>query len=192
MVPALAAGTRDGGLGQRAQQHVDDALRGLDVAAGDGAGGRASTMLPSGGQRERAQDAGGGGRVFAEQAAQDVEAGGERDGADGVDAAGHLRRGAGEVDGDGSGARGVESELDAIGWESVTPSSSSQSSAVKARGHGAQLGADQALGVVEQLFDERLSLARRTSQPAQHALLADAAGADLRSRSPSRSSACGR
>src|SRR5208282_3483461 len=88
-------------LRQRFQKYVDNSLRSLNVASSDG-GGR---LCVDHGSRWRdytdgAHEAGGGGHVLAEQAAEDVEAGRVGDGLYRVDRALDLRVAAGEVDGD--------------------------------------------------------------------------------------------
>ena len=88
--------------GQGLQEHVDDALRSFDIAAGDG-GGRPGIDDGSGwsDDADGTHESGGGGHVFAQQAAEDVEAGRVGDGFDGIDGALDLGVAAGEIDGDG-------------------------------------------------------------------------------------------
>src|ERR1700687_3788190 len=101
-------GARGGGrdavgnrLRQRFQKDVDNSLGSLNVAASNG-GGR--VCVDHGSRRsddtDGAHESGGGGHVFAEQAAEDVEAGGVGDRLDRVDRALYLWVAAGEVDSD--------------------------------------------------------------------------------------------
>src|ERR1019366_10059302 len=88
-------------LGQRFQKYVDNSLGSLNVATSDG-GGRSCVDNGSrwSDHTDGAHESGGGGHVFAEQAAEDVEAGRVGDRLDRVDCALDLRVAAGEVDGD--------------------------------------------------------------------------------------------
>src|SRR6202521_3127506 len=88
-------------LRQRFQKDVDNSVLCFDVAASNG-GGRSRVDHGSrwSDDTDGAHQAGGGGHVFAEQAAEDVEAGRVGDRLDRVDRARDLRGAAGEVDGD--------------------------------------------------------------------------------------------
>ena len=117
MVPEAAAGNAIGNrLRQRLQQHVDNALRSFDIATGDRRG-RSGVDHGSGwsDDADRTHQAGGGGHVLAQQAAEDVEARRVRDRLDGVDRALNLRVAAGEVDGDKAGAFPARGRL-FYGW----------------------------------------------------------------------------
>ena len=101
MVPEAAAGMRSGiACARRSQEHVDDALRSFDIASGHGCG-RLGVDHGSGrgDDADGSHESGGGGHIFAQQAAEDVEAGRVGDGFDGIDGALDLRVAAGEVDG---------------------------------------------------------------------------------------------
>ena len=93
MVPELAAGMRSGSAGaRRAQEGVDDALRGFDIATGDGCR-RAGVHDGALGRKDLdgAHKSGGSDGAGRKQAAEDVEHSRPGDGVDGVDAAGDLR-----------------------------------------------------------------------------------------------------
>ena len=102
VVHGALAGRRDAvrdGLGQRSEQDVDDALGGLDVAAGaggrefrvdDGALGRPDLDRPHQARIE--------GDVLLDEGAEDIENGRTGDGEVGVDAALGLGRGTAEID----------------------------------------------------------------------------------------------
>ena len=83
---------------ERTHERIDDALRGFDIAAGNGCG---RTRVDDGARGSEDLDgtheAGGGDGAAGQQAAEDIENGGPGDGVDRVDAAGNLRVGAGEV-----------------------------------------------------------------------------------------------
>ena len=146
-------------LGQRAQQHVNDALRGLNISAGHGC---RWTRIDDGtlgrDQLDRAHQSGGRGNVFAQQAAEDVEAGGIRDGFHGVDAALHLRRAAGEIDDDGSRlaarsfccARKGDAHRNAHGRVADAIVVEHVLGGVASRGRGRQKCAHHFLGVIQQ------------------------------------------
>src|SRR5579863_2037695 len=80
------------GLRQRAEEHIDDALRGLDVAAGN-RGGRERIDDRAGrrDQLDRAHQAGVGGHGLGGETLHHIESGGECDRVIGVDRAAHLR-----------------------------------------------------------------------------------------------------
>ena len=159
MVPALAAGTRAGTACANARSSTStircevSTFPPATAAGGTCVHDRARGCL----QRQWPQNAFGRGRIFLEQAAQHVEARGERDGANCIDAAGNLRRGAGEVDMHAARLR-IESEPHrdlarliryAIAVEPVL-------GAELAVRHCSQLRTHQAFGVIEQVIDERL------------------------------------
>ena len=104
------AGSRGGNtirncLGQSAQQHVDDALRGFNISAGhccrrpgvdDGALGSNDP--------DRTHETCGRGNIFGEQTAEDIKACRIGDGCDRIDAALNLWMASGEIHGDHAAA----------------------------------------------------------------------------------------
>ena len=168
------------GLREGAEEDVGDALGGLDVAGGDGGGrSRVHQAALGGDDGDGAQDALVGGRGLADDAAEDVEGGGERHGEGRVDAAPTLGRRLGEVqrhgvaaDGDGDG------DGDGLVGEAVVVHDVAEG--VVAVGQGADGGAGEALGVVEEgglvLVDDGPAVA---VDHLLQAALAGAAGGDL-------------
>ena len=168
------------GLREGAEEDVGDALRRLDVAGGDG-GGRARVHQAAlgGDDGDGSQDALVGGRGLADDAAEDVEGGGERDGERRVDAAPALGGGLGEVEGHGVAADGYgDGDGDWLVGEAVVVHDVAEG--VVAVGQGADGGAGEALGVVEEgglvLVDDGPAVA---VDHLLEAALAGAAGGDL-------------
>ena len=168
------------GLGEGAEEDVGDALGGLDVAGGDGGGrSRVHQAALGGDDGDGSQDALVGGRGLADDAAEDVEGGGERDGKGRVDAAASLGGGLGEVEGHGVAADGDgDGDGDRLVGEAVVVHDVAEG--VVAVGQGADGGAGEALGVVEEgglvLVDDGPAVA---VDHLLEAALAGAAGGDL-------------
>ena len=152
MEPLEAAGDEVGeGLGEGAEEDVDDALGGLDVAGGDGGG---LGGVDDGGfgesESEGPKAAFIGGNGFVQEAAEDVVDGGAGDGGDGVDGRGTLGGGAGEVAVDGVTADGDgETDGDRIVAAAVVVEGVFEG--VGAVGDGVGGGAGHALGVVQEV-----------------------------------------